>query len=57
MRRIAEVNIKLYLENRSLMEENERLREKALLLRQENHALLSDLLTARSAAGALATKS
>ncbi|XP_008776046.1 protein LITTLE ZIPPER 1-like [Phoenix dactylifera] len=37
------VNLKLYLENRCIMEENERLREKALLLRQENQALLSNL--------------
>ncbi|EHA8587506.1 putative protein LITTLE ZIPPER 2, partial [Cocos nucifera] len=37
------VNLKLYLENRCIMEENERLREKALLLRQENQALLSHL--------------
>ncbi|XP_029124458.1 LOW QUALITY PROTEIN: uncharacterized protein [Elaeis guineensis] len=38
------VNLKLYLENRCIMEENERLRKKALLLRQENQALLSHLL-------------
>ncbi|KAG1359167.1 putative protein LITTLE ZIPPER 1 [Cocos nucifera] len=37
------VNLKLYLENRCIMEENERLRKKALLLRQENQALLSHL--------------
>ncbi|RWW39326.1 hypothetical protein BHE74_00055360 [Ensete ventricosum] len=37
------VNLKLYLENRCIMEENRRLRKKALLLRQENTALLSHL--------------
>lgn len=61
MRRIGEememANLKLYWENRSIMEENERLREKALLLSQENRALLSDLLTVRSPADTLATKS
>ncbi|KAL6004757.1 hypothetical protein ACLOJK_005313 [Asimina triloba] len=40
---IALQNIKLYLENRCMMEENERLRRKALLLGQENKALLSEL--------------
>nr|XP_009386004.2 PREDICTED: protein LITTLE ZIPPER 1-like [Musa acuminata subsp. malaccensis] len=37
------VNLKLYLENRCIMEENRRLRKKAFLLRQENTALLSHL--------------
>ncbi|XP_057520052.1 protein LITTLE ZIPPER 3-like [Amaranthus tricolor] len=34
-------NLKLYLENRSILEENEKLRQKAIWLRQENLALLS----------------
>ncbi|KAH9612400.1 hypothetical protein KSS87_014425 [Heliosperma pusillum] len=33
-------NLKLYLENKSILEENEKLRQKAILLRQENQALL-----------------
>ncbi|KAK2994301.1 hypothetical protein RJ640_024024 [Escallonia rubra] len=37
-------NLELYLENRSIIEENEKLRHKALLLHQENSALLSQLL-------------
>ncbi|CAA7391794.1 unnamed protein product [Spirodela intermedia] len=37
------VNMKLYLENRCIMEENERLREKASVLRRENQILLSQL--------------
>ncbi|XP_020274373.1 protein LITTLE ZIPPER 1-like [Asparagus officinalis] len=37
------VNLKLYCENRSIMEENKRLREKALHLQEENRALLSRL--------------
>ncbi|ERN13069.1 protein LITTLE ZIPPER 4 [Amborella trichopoda] len=37
------LNLKLYLKNRSIIEENERLRKKALLLNQENQALLSEL--------------
>ncbi|XP_054785276.1 protein LITTLE ZIPPER 2-like [Prosopis cineraria] len=36
-------NLKLYMENQSIIEENERLRKKALLLHQENQALLSQL--------------
>ncbi|OVA07721.1 hypothetical protein BVC80_1827g91 [Macleaya cordata] len=36
-------NLKLYLENRSIIEENEKLREKAILLHQENRALMSQL--------------
>lgn len=36
-------NLKLYLENRCIIEENERLRRKALVLDQENKALLSEL--------------
>uniref|UniRef100_A0A7C8ZX19 Uncharacterized protein n=1 Tax=Opuntia streptacantha TaxID=393608 RepID=A0A7C8ZX19_OPUST len=35
-------NLKLYLENRSILEENEKLRQKALHLMQENQALLSE---------------
>ena len=36
-------NLKLYMENQTIIEENERLRKKALLLHQENRALLSQL--------------
>ncbi|KAG9445089.1 hypothetical protein H6P81_016429 [Aristolochia fimbriata] len=36
-------NMKLYLENRMIFEENERLRRKALLLGEENRALLTQL--------------
>ncbi|KAI5598517.1 hypothetical protein POPTR_002G149600v4 [Populus trichocarpa] len=32
-------NLKLYMENKSIIEENEKLRKKALLLHQENQAL------------------
>ncbi|GMJ04827.1 hypothetical protein HRI_004151900 [Hibiscus trionum] len=38
------MNLKLYLENRSIIEENEKLRKKASLLHQENLALMSELL-------------
>ncbi|KAL5205500.1 hypothetical protein ABZP36_033709 [Zizania latifolia] len=37
------VNLKLYLENRCILAENERLREKASALRRENLALRADL--------------
>ncbi|KAL6126002.1 hypothetical protein ACLB2K_074053 [Fragaria x ananassa] len=36
-------NLKLYMENKSLIEENNKLRRKALLLVQENQALISQL--------------
>ncbi|XP_039005485.1 protein LITTLE ZIPPER 1-like [Hibiscus syriacus] len=36
-------NLKLYMENQFIMEANERLREKALLLHQENQTLLAQL--------------
>ncbi|OIT32137.1 PREDICTED: protein LITTLE ZIPPER 2-like [Nicotiana attenuata] len=36
-------NLKLYNENKTIIEENERLRKKALLLHQENKALFSQL--------------
>ncbi|KAJ6675492.1 PROTEIN LITTLE ZIPPER 1 [Salix viminalis] len=36
-------NLKLYMENRSIIEENEKLRKKAFLLHQENQALLYQL--------------
>ncbi|XP_007040023.2 PREDICTED: protein LITTLE ZIPPER 1 [Theobroma cacao] len=36
------LNLKLYLENQSIIEENEKLRKKANLLHQENLALMSD---------------
>ncbi|XP_035543181.1 protein LITTLE ZIPPER 1-like isoform X2 [Juglans regia] len=35
-------NLKLYLENKSIIEENEKLRRKANLLHQENLALMSE---------------
>ncbi|CAK7355738.1 unnamed protein product [Dovyalis caffra] len=35
-------NLKLYLENQSIVEENEKLRKKANLLHQENLALISE---------------
>ncbi|KAJ8767685.1 hypothetical protein K2173_018243 [Erythroxylum novogranatense] len=35
-------NLKLYLENQSIVEENEKLRKKAHLLHQENLALMSE---------------
>ncbi|PON92877.1 binding protein [Trema orientale] len=37
------MNLKLYLENQSIIEENEKLRKTANLLHQENLALLSEL--------------
>ncbi|KAG0533247.1 hypothetical protein BDA96_04G176500 [Sorghum bicolor] len=49
------LNTKLYLQNCYIMKENERLRKAALLLNQENQALLSELkhrLAKSSAAGA-----
>ncbi|KAJ0111394.1 hypothetical protein Patl1_00287 [Pistacia atlantica] len=39
------MNLKLYRENQSIIEQNEKLRRKALLLRQENQSLLSQLQT------------
>ncbi|XWS49834.1 hypothetical protein CRYUN_Cryun12cG0037000 [Craigia yunnanensis] len=36
------MNLKLYLENQSIIEENEKLRKKANLLHQENLALMSE---------------
>ncbi|KAK4578531.1 hypothetical protein RGQ29_028575 [Quercus rubra] len=38
-------NLKLFMVNRSIIEENEKLRQKALLLHQENQALLFQLQT------------
>ena len=38
-------NLKLFMVNRSIIEENEKLRQKALLLHQENQALLFRLQT------------
>uniref|UniRef100_A0A0D9W4M2 Protein LITTLE ZIPPER 4 n=1 Tax=Leersia perrieri TaxID=77586 RepID=A0A0D9W4M2_9ORYZ len=49
------LNAKLYLQNCYIMKENERLRKKALLLNQENQALLSELKQ-RLAKTAAATK-
>lgn len=48
------LNAKLYLHNCFIMKENERLRNKALLLNQENQALLTELKqrVARTAATA-----
>ncbi|XWS49019.1 hypothetical protein CRYUN_Cryun13aG0127700 [Craigia yunnanensis] len=37
------MNLKLYLENQSIIEENEKLRKKTNLLCQENLALMSEL--------------
>ncbi|XP_062221124.1 protein LITTLE ZIPPER 4-like [Phragmites australis] len=37
------LNTQLYLQNCYIMKENERLRKAAMLLNQENHALLSEL--------------
>ncbi|XP_030535445.1 protein LITTLE ZIPPER 2-like [Rhodamnia argentea] len=36
-------NLRLYMENRSIMEANERLRQRALFLHRENRALLFQL--------------
>ncbi|KAF9668855.1 hypothetical protein SADUNF_Sadunf14G0046700 [Salix dunnii] len=36
-------NLKLYMENKSIIEENEKLRKKAFLLHKENQALLCQL--------------
>ncbi|CAD6263842.1 unnamed protein product [Miscanthus lutarioriparius] len=41
--RMDRLNAKLYLQNCFIMKENERLRKKALLLNQENQALLTEL--------------
>ncbi|WVZ85522.1 hypothetical protein U9M48_032441, partial [Paspalum notatum var. saurae] len=41
--RMDRLNTKLYLQNCYIMKENERLRKKALLLNQENQALLTEL--------------
>ncbi|XP_031498133.1 protein LITTLE ZIPPER 1-like [Nymphaea colorata] len=41
-------NVRLLVRNRCIMEENERLRQKALLLNQQNQALLSLLTNLRS---------
>ncbi|AQK43563.1 uncharacterized protein LOC100276735 [Zea mays] len=43
------LNAKLYLQNCFIMKENERLRKKALLLNQENQALLTELKQRRIA--------
>ncbi|CAN6241861.1 unnamed protein product [Urochloa humidicola] len=51
------LNAKLYLQNCYIMKENERLRKKALLLNQENQALLTELKQrlAKTAAAAATT--
>ena len=36
-------NLKLYMENQSIIEENEKLRKQAMLLHKENEALLFQL--------------
>ncbi|XVF79915.1 hypothetical protein PTKIN_Ptkin15bG0028800 [Pterospermum kingtungense] len=36
-------NLKLYMENQSIIQENERLRKKALVLHQENQTLFAQL--------------
>ncbi|KAK1272587.1 hypothetical protein QJS04_geneDACA020629 [Acorus gramineus] len=40
---MEQMNMKLFLENRKMIDENERLRQKAVLLHQENQNLLSEL--------------
>lgn len=37
-------NLKLYIRNKTIIEENQRLRKKTLVLHQENKALMSQLL-------------
>ncbi|EEC84896.1 hypothetical protein OsI_32073 [Oryza sativa Indica Group] len=51
------VNLKLYLENRCILEENERLREKASALHRENLALRADLRNTSSPATTAAAAS
>jgi hypothetical protein len=46
------VNLKLYLENRCIIAENQRLREKASVLRRENLALRENLSKTAAGAGA-----
>jgi hypothetical protein len=46
------VNLKLYLENRCIIAENQRLREKASALRRENLALMENLSKTAAGAGA-----
>lgn len=41
-------NLELFMENKSIIEENEKLRKKAFLLHQENQALLYQLQKKRS---------
>ncbi|KAG8081882.1 hypothetical protein GUJ93_ZPchr0014g47067 [Zizania palustris] len=50
------LNAKLYLQNCYIMKENERLRKKALLLNQENQALLSELKQRLAKTAAAAAK-
>lgn len=40
---IEKRNLKLYIENQSIIEENEKLRKQAVLLQKENQALLFQL--------------
>ncbi|CAL5032271.1 unnamed protein product [Urochloa decumbens] len=49
------LNAKLYLQNCYIMKENERLRKKALLLNQENQALLTELKQRLAKTAAAAT--
>ncbi|CAN6248501.1 unnamed protein product [Urochloa humidicola] len=49
------LNAKLYLQNCCIMKENERLRKKALLLNQENQALLTELKQRLAKTAAAAT--
>ncbi|KAJ8478594.1 hypothetical protein OPV22_022321 [Ensete ventricosum] len=51
------LNTQLYLQNCYIMKENERLRKKAQLLNQENHALLSELKQKQKLASSSATTS
>ncbi|KAK1425160.1 hypothetical protein QVD17_20506 [Tagetes erecta] len=42
-RKMAMKNLKLYMQNKCMIEENEKLRRKALVLHQENQILFSQL--------------
>ncbi|KAJ8573288.1 hypothetical protein K7X08_009799 [Anisodus acutangulus] len=44
LRKLKMKNLKLYKENKTIFEENERLRKKVLLLHQENKALFSHII-------------
>ncbi|KVH97201.1 hypothetical protein Ccrd_000695 [Cynara cardunculus var. scolymus] len=46
-RKMAMKNLKLYMQNQCIIEENEKLRRKALVLHQENQILFSQLRNAK----------